>query len=88
MGTELLVALDVPDYSEAERLVETLAPLGVGFKVGFEALYGYGEQLRTLLDAKGASYALDVKLHDIPRTVAAAVKALVRPGCTRSAATR
>ncbi len=76
----MLVALDVPDYAQAERLVEALAPLGVGFKVGFEALYGYGERLRGLLDGRGASYALDVKLHDIPRTVGAAVKALVRPG--------
>ncbi len=76
----LVVALDVADYETAERLVEALAPLDVLFKLGYETMYGYGDRLRALLEARSASYCLDMKLHDIPRTVAAAVKALVRPG--------
>jgi orotidine-5'-phosphate decarboxylase len=62
------------------RLVELLRPLGVWFKVGNEALYGYGESLRDALERLEAPYFVDSKLHDIPRTVAAAVRALVRPG--------
>ncbi len=62
------------------RLVEQLAPLGVLFKVGYEAFYGYGDLVRDALADRDAGYALDLKLHDIPRTVEAAVRAVVRPG--------
>ena len=80
MQTRLVAALDVPTFVRAERLIEALAGCDVTFKVGYEALYGYGPQLLSVLEARGAAYMLDVKLHDIPRTVHAAVKALVRPG--------
>ncbi len=76
----LVVALDVPDPVRAARLIERLAPLGVLFKVGYEAFYGFGEAIRQALAAADAGYALDLKLHDIPRTVEAAVRAVVRPG--------
>ncbi len=80
MATRLVVAIDVPTFDRAKQLVDTLAPLDVLFKIGYEAIYAYGDALRTLLEARGAAYMLDVKLHDIPRTVKAAVRALVRPG--------
>ena len=76
----LIVALDVPDLARASDLVDELAPLGVWFKVGYEALFGYGDALRAKLEAVGANVFIDAKLHDIPRTVEAAVRALVRPG--------
>ena len=79
-SAKLIVALDVPEYAAAERLIAQLVPLDVLFKVGNEALYGYGERLRDELERRGASYFADAKLHDIPRTVAAGVRALVRPG--------
>jgi orotidine-5'-phosphate decarboxylase len=78
--TRLVVAIDVPTFVRAQRLIEALAGVNVTFKVGYEALYGYGPELLTLLESRDAAYMLDVKLHDIPRTVHAAVKALVRPG--------
>jgi orotidine-5'-phosphate decarboxylase len=77
---KLIVALDVPDFDTASRLVDVLAPLGVIFKVGFEALFGYGDAIRAKLEAVRAQTFIDAKLHDIPRTVEAAVRALVRPG--------
>jgi len=77
---KLIVALDVPELADARRLVATLAPLGVWFKVGYEALFGYGEALRAALESANANVFVDAKLHDIPRTVEAAVRALVRPG--------
>jgi orotidine-5'-phosphate decarboxylase len=76
----LVVALDVPSPARAVSLVERLAPLGVLFKIGYEAFYGYGDEIRTALASHEADYALDLKLHDIPRTVEAAVRAVVRPG--------
>jgi orotidine-5'-phosphate decarboxylase len=76
----LVVALDVDDFPAAAKLIEQLAPLGVVFKVGYEALYGYGDVLRAHLEASRAHVFIDAKLHDIPRTVGAAMRALVRPG--------
>jgi orotidine-5'-phosphate decarboxylase len=80
MTTRLIVAIDVPEFERATKLINLLAPLGVMFKIGYEAVYGYGAAIRSVLEDAGAQYMLDVKLHDIPRTVHAAVRALVRPG--------
>ena len=82
MGTRLIVALDVPTFEKARHLVDTLGDLDLTFKVGYEAFYGYGEALVPLLERRGVSYMLDLKLHDIPRTVHAAVRAVTRPGVT------
>jgi orotidine-5'-phosphate decarboxylase len=78
--TRLVVAIDVPTFVRAKTLIETLVGVDVTFKVGYEALYGYGPELLALLESRGSAYMLDLKLHDIPRTVHAAVHALVRPG--------
>ncbi len=80
VASRLIVALDVATCDEAIRLVDALQPLGVTFKIGFESLYGYGDPLRAELERRGAAYFVDAKLHDIPRTVAAAMRAIVRPG--------
>ena len=77
---KLIVALDLDDAAAASELVERLAPLGVWFKVGYEPLYGYGDAIRAQLERLGANVFLDAKLHDIPRTVEAGVRALVRRG--------
>lgn len=76
----LIVALDVPTYERAAQLAAELRSLGVLFKVGHEALFGYGDRLRDEFERLGIEYFVDAKLHDIPRTVAAGVRALVRPG--------
>ena len=80
MATRLVVALDAPTWERAARLLDALTGIDVMFKVGYEALYGYGDVLLDRLERTGTRYMLDVKLHDIPRTVHAGVKALVRPG--------
>ena len=80
MTTRLIVAIDVPKFDQATELINEFAPLDVIFKIGYEAVYAYGDAIRGVLEARGAQYMLDVKLHDIPRTVQAAVHALVRPG--------
>lgn len=80
MTTRLVTAIDVPTLDRARQLIDALAGVDVMFKVGYEAFYGYGAELLALLEARSAAYMLDLKLHDIPRTVHAAVRALVRPG--------
>ena len=78
--SRLIVALDVATADEAAEVVDRLAPLGVWFKIGYEALFGYGDAIRAKVEALGVNVFLDAKLHDIPRTVEVAVRALVRPG--------
>lgn len=78
--SQLVVALDVDTFEAARDLIDALYELDVVFKTGLESLYGYGEQLFGYLRERDVRYFVDAKLHDIPRTVAAAVRALVRPG--------
>ncbi len=79
MASRLIVALDVPGADEAERLVDQLYELDVILKVGLEALCGYPQRILSYCEARDVRVFIDAKLHDIPRTVAAAVAQLVRP---------
>jgi orotidine-5'-phosphate decarboxylase len=76
---QLIVALDLPDAEQAERLVDRLYELDVIVKIGLEALFGYPERILSYCEARDVRTFVDAKLHDIPRTVAAAVAHLVRP---------
>lgn len=80
--TRLVVAVDAPTFVRARALIDALAGVDVIFKVGYEALYGYGPELLALLESRSAAYMMDAKLHDIPRTVHAGVRGLIRPGIT------
>lgn len=71
----LLVALDAPTLDEALRLVETLRPYVGGFKVGLELCTAAGApRVVEAVAAAGGAVFLDLKLHDIPNTVAGAVR--------------
>jgi len=77
---QLVIALDVDEAAAAERLVDELYELDPIFKIGLEALYGYGDRLFSYFEARDVRYFVDAKLHDIPNTVARAMRRLVRPG--------
>lgn len=79
MAAQLIVALDVPSAEDAERLVDQLYELDVIFKVGLEALCGYPERIFWYCESRDVRTFADAKLHDIPRTVGAAIRQLVRP---------
>jgi orotidine-5'-phosphate decarboxylase len=75
---ELIVALDVPTLPEALALRDELAGVVEFFKVGKELFTAVGpEILRKLAPAR---VFLDLKFHDIPKTVAGAVAAAARHG--------
>ncbi|MEO6914149.1 MAG: orotidine-5'-phosphate decarboxylase [Candidatus Baltobacteraceae bacterium] len=80
MSAALIVALDVETPERAEGLIDRLYELDVIFKIGLESLYGYGERIFKYLESRDVRYFVDAKLHDIPRTVGAAIRELVRPG--------
>lgn len=78
--SKLIVALDVSSADEAEKLIDDLYELDVIFKIGMESLFGYPERIFSYCEARDVRYFVDAKLHDIPRTVGAAIRQLVRPG--------
>ncbi|MEM6818292.1 MAG: orotidine-5'-phosphate decarboxylase [Pseudomonadota bacterium] len=79
----LIFALDVPDAEQAKALVETLGDSVRFYKIGLELAMreGYFELLDWLL-ARNKQVFLDVKLFDVPATVAAAVRNLAERGAT------
>ena len=69
----VIVALDVPSPAEALKLVDQLSGTISFFKIGLQLYTACGPEIvRSVRDA-GASVFLDLKLHDIPNTVAKAV---------------
>jgi orotidine-5'-phosphate decarboxylase len=78
MRNPIIVALDVPTADAALNLVEQLAPVSGGFKIGSELFTTAGPEIVRQIRARGALVFLDLKFHDIPNTVAKAVAAAVR----------
>lgn len=70
----LIVALDVPDAASADRLVDRLGGSCSWFKIGLELFVAAGPSLLDPLLKRGHSIFLDLKFHDIPNTVAGAVR--------------
>jgi orotidine-5'-phosphate decarboxylase len=76
----LIVALDVPDSGSAIELVNRLEDTCQWFKVGLELFVAAGPAVLEPLLARGYSIFLDLKLHDIPNTVAGAVRSAAQLG--------
>jgi orotidine-5'-phosphate decarboxylase len=76
----LAVALDYPDAEAALRLVDSLDNTCQWFKVGMELYYAAGNHFVHLLRNRGFDVFLDLKLHDIPNTVAGAVRSVTQSG--------
>jgi orotidine-5'-phosphate decarboxylase len=76
----ILVAVDTPDLGRARELVHALTGLVGGFKVGLEAYISHGPEFLTEVRDAGGQVFLDLKLHDIPNTVAGAAAAAARHG--------
>lgn len=70
----LIVALDVDTAAEARRVASALGPLVGCFKVGLQLFVAEGPQLVRDLVSDGVEVFLDLKLHDIPNTVASAAR--------------
>jgi orotidine-5'-phosphate decarboxylase len=76
----LIVALDVTERDKALELVEMLHDCCGMFKIGLEPFCIFGPTFVEEIQDRGGKVFLDLKFHDIPRTVAQAGRAAARLG--------
>jgi orotidine-5'-phosphate decarboxylase len=74
----ICVALDTTDLERARTLAKALAAHVGSMKVGMEFFYAHGAKGYEAVAAEGLPIFLDLKLHDIPNTVASGMKALMQ----------
>lgn len=74
----ICVALDTPDLDRARALAKALKPHVGYMKIGMEFFYTHGNRGYEAVAAEGLPIFLDLKLHDIPNTVAEGMRSLMR----------
>jgi orotidine-5'-phosphate decarboxylase len=79
-ASPLIVALDLSEWESMENVAHTLQGEVETVKVGLEAYSALGPRVIDFLKGLGFQVFVDLKLHDIPRTVGRAVGALVERG--------
>ena len=76
----LIIALDVSRAADAQNIVNQVGDAASTYKVGKQLFTAEGPQVVRDLVASGRKVFLDLKFHDIPNTVAGAVKSAVALG--------
>ncbi len=79
MKAPIAVALDAPDAETAARWAQAVTPYVAVVKIGLELFCRAGPAITTSVrGASGVELFLDLKLHDIPNTVAGAARAVAK----------
>ena len=76
----MLVALDVQGLAEADALLDRVAGVLTGCKIGSQLFTAAGPAAIEMARKRGFRVFLDLKFHDIPNTVAGAVREATRLG--------
>ncbi|MDQ2869899.1 MAG: orotidine-5'-phosphate decarboxylase [Acidobacteriota bacterium] len=79
-ASRLCIALDLASRNDVVAAARRFAPRASWLKIGLEAFVSEGPSLVADVAAAGARVFLDLKLHDIPNTVARAVSAAAATG--------
>ena len=74
VAEKIIVALDVPTRKEALALIDQLRDRISSFKIGLQLYTAEGPEIVRAVRTTGAHVFLDLKLYDIPNTVARAVE--------------
>jgi len=74
---QLILALDMETFEKARRLIDDVDDSVEVFKVGSQMFTAHGPFITRYLQSKSKKVFLDLKFHDIPNTVASAVKSAV-----------
>jgi orotidine-5'-phosphate decarboxylase len=67
--SEIILALDVDTLEQARDFVDQLYPKIKLFKIGSQLFTAYGPEAIKMVEKKGGRVFLDLKFHDIPKTV-------------------
>lgn len=78
----LAIALDVQDAHQARQMADALTATCRWLKIGMELYYAAGNSLVEELRNRGFRIFLDLKLHDIPNTVAGAIRSVSSAGAS------
>ncbi len=76
--SKLILALDVEDLKTAKKFINLLAGDVKIFKIGPVLFTAFGPKIIDMIHKKGCEVFLDLKFHDIPNTVAHAIKQAVK----------
>ena len=76
----LIVALDVENIQAVEKIIKKLGPQADFYKVGLRLFTHYGPEILKFLKKRKKKIFLDLKLHDIPNTVAETCSEIARYG--------
>ncbi len=76
MSSPIYVAIDTPDLAQAKKLAKAVKRHAGGLKLGLEFFAANGPEGVAEIAHLGLPVFLDLKLHDIPNTVAKAIQAL------------
>ena len=82
MRDRLIVGLDLPTLSEAEKAVRELEGAVSFYKIGYQLAFAGGLDFARELASGGTKVFLDMKLLDIDNTVAKGVENIVKMGMT------
>jgi orotidine-5'-phosphate decarboxylase len=80
MKHELIIALDIPNADRLPSILDTLPDEVDFFKVGLELFTGDGDLALAILQERNKRIFLDLKLHDIPKTVEKSVRSICKKG--------
>jgi orotidine-5'-phosphate decarboxylase len=80
MRDRIFVALDVETLDDASALLDRLDGAVTGVKIGSQLFTAAGPAAVELVHKRGYRVFLDLKFHDIPNTVAGAVRGATRLG--------
>ena len=74
ISKRLIIALDTDDFNLVKKLSAFFDPKLCLMKVGLQLYIAHGKEVLEYLSEQGFEIFLDLKLHDIPNTVAKAIK--------------